>query len=169
MANHAINAKTGRKLSSAIRAKLKPRGIADMHIASKICLKHRAVEREGPCHYWRNLYDGAFVASRTEGFKRIKIVEARRSLLKISPHSASRFVRLRDGVQAESAAIPGAWGNSSSIRRETVRSFRARAMLTGNLGKPRVNPSVVRTTCRCSVIWARCRIRIPPSVRERSG
>ncbi|SPX12771.1 formate dehydrogenase-H subunit alpha [Escherichia coli] len=114
-----------------------------------------------------NLYDKAFVASRTEGFEEYrKIVEGYtpESVEDITGVSASEIRQAaRMYAQAKSAAILWGMGVTQFYQGvETVRSLTSLAMLTGNLGKPHagVNRFVVRTTYRVPAIWARCRIRI---------
>ncbi|STH71294.1 formate dehydrogenase-H subunit alpha [Escherichia coli] len=52
VANHVINAKrNGAKIIVCDPRKIETARIADMHIALKKRLEHRAVECDGPCHY----------------------------------------------------------------------------------------------------------------------
>ncbi|VED10538.1 formate dehydrogenase-H subunit alpha [Escherichia coli] len=73
-----------------------------------------------PCHYEENLYDKAFVASRTEGFEEYrKIVEGYtpESVEDITGVSASEIRQAaRMYAQAKSAAILWGMGVPSSTR-----------------------------------------------------
>lgn len=115
VANHVINAKrNGAKIIVCDPRKIETARIADMHIALKNGSNIALLNAMGHVIIEENLYDKAFVASRTEGFEEYrKIVEAtRRSRLKISPASAPvRFVRRR-GCMPRQKAPPscGAWG-----------------------------------------------------------
>lgn len=119
--NPRINAKrNGAKIIVCDPRKIETARIADMHIALKNGSNIALLNAMGHVIIEENLYDKAFVASRTEGFEEYrKIVEAtRRSRLKISPASAPvRFVR-RHGcmAQAKSAAILWGMGVPSSTR-----------------------------------------------------
>ena len=114
VANHVINAKrNGAKIIVCDPRKIETARIADMHIALKNGSNIALLNAMGHVIIEENLYDKAFVASRTEGFEEYrKIVKAtRRSRLKISPASAPvRFVRRR-GCMPRRKAPPscGAW------------------------------------------------------------
>ncbi|MFO6485574.1 molybdopterin-dependent oxidoreductase [Escherichia coli] len=169
VANRIIDAKrNGAKIIVCDPRKIETARIADMHIALKNGSNIALLNAMGHVIIEENLYDKAFVASRTEGFEEYrKIVEGytRRSRLKISPASAPvRFVRRhRVYCQAKSAAILWGMGVTQFYQGvEDAAFLTSLAMLTGNLGKPHagVNPVRGQTTCRVPAIWARCRIRI---------
>lgn len=114
VANHVINAKrNGAKIIVCDPRKIETARIADMHIALKNGSNIALLNAMGHVIIEENLYDKAFVASRTEGFEEYrKIVEAtRRSRLKISPALAPvRFVRRRGCMPRRKAHLfCGAW------------------------------------------------------------
>ena len=137
VANHVINAKrNGAKIIVCDPRKIETARIADMHIALKNGSNIALLNAMGHVIIEENLYDKAFVASRTEGFEEYrKIVEAtRRSRLKISPASRASEIRqaARMYAQAESAAILWGMGVTQFYQGvETVRSLTSLAMLTG--------------------------------------
>lgn len=114
VANHVINAKrNGAKIIVCDPRKIETARIADMHIALKNGSNIALLNAMGHVIIEENLYDKAFVASRTEGFEeyRKSLKATRRSRLKISPASAPvRFVR-RHGCMPRRKAPPscGAW------------------------------------------------------------
>lgn len=114
VANHVINAKrNGAKIIVCDPRKIETARIADMHIALKNGSNIALLNAMGHVIIEENLYDKAFVASRTEGLKSIvkSLKATRRSRLKISPVSAPvRFVR-RHGCMPRRKAPPscGAW------------------------------------------------------------
>ena len=115
VANHVINAKrNGAKIIVCDPRKIETARIADMHIALKNGSNIALLNAMGHVIIEENLYDKAFVASRTEGFEEYrKIVEGYTpESLQISPASAPvRFVRRR-GCMPRQKAPPscGAWG-----------------------------------------------------------
>ena len=114
-----------------------------MHIALKNGSNIALLNAMGHVIIEENLYDKAFVASRTEGFEEYrKIVEGYtpESVEDITGVSASEIRQAaRMYAQAESAAILWGMGVTQFYQGvETVRSLTSLAMLTGNLGKPQM-------------------------------
>ncbi len=125
------------------------RRIADMHIALKNGSNIALLNAMGHVIIEENLYDKAFVASRTEGFEEYrKIVEGYtpESVEDITGVSASEIRQAaRMYAQAKSAAILWGMGVTQFYQGvETVRSLTSLAMLTGNLGKPHAGVNPVR-------------------------
>uniref|UniRef100_A0A914ZBS7 NADH-ubiquinone oxidoreductase 75 kDa subunit, mitochondrial n=1 Tax=Panagrolaimus superbus TaxID=310955 RepID=A0A914ZBS7_9BILA len=152
-ANHVINAKrNGAKIIVCDPRKIETARIADMHIALKNGSNIALLNAMGHVIIEENLYDKAFVASRTEGFEEYrKIVEGYtpESVEDITGVSASEIRQAaRMYAQAKSAAILWGMGVTQFYQGvETVRSLTSLAMLTGNLGKPHagVNPDIFMT------------------------
>ena len=162
VANHVINAKrNGAKIIVCDPRKIETARIADMHIALKNGSNIALLNAMGHVIIEENLYDKAFVASRTEGFEEYrKIVEGYtpESVEDITGVSASEIRQAaRMYAQAESAAILWGMGVTQFYQGvETVRSLTSLAMLTGNLGKPHagLHPHVAyrgyrSATCGC--------------------
>lgn len=116
VANHVINAKrNGAKIIVCDPRKIETARIADMHIALKNGSNIALLNAMGHVIIEENLYDKAFVASRTEGFEEYrKIVEGYtpESVEDITASAPVRFVRRR-GCMPRRKAPPscGAWGN----------------------------------------------------------
>lgn len=150
VANHVINAKrNGAKIIVCDPRKIETARIADMHIALKNGSNIALLNAMGHVIIEENLYDKAFVASRTEGFEEYrKIVEGYtpESVEDITGVSASEIRQAaRMYAQAESAAILWGMGVTQFYQGvETVRSLTSLAMLTGNLGKPHAGVNPVR-------------------------
>ncbi len=150
VANHVINAKrNGAKIIVCDPRKIETARIADMHIALKNGSNIALLNAMGHVIIEENLYDKAFVASRTEGFEEYrKIVEGYtpESVEDITGVSASEIRQAaRMYAQAKSAAILWGMGVTQFYRGvETVRSLTSLAMLTGNLGKPHAGVNPVR-------------------------
>ncbi len=113
VANHVINAKrNGAKIIVCDPRKIETARIADMHIALKNGSNIALLNAMGHVIIEENLYDKAFVASRTEGFEEYrKIVEGYtpESVEDITGVSASEIRQAaRMYAQAKSAAI--LWG-----------------------------------------------------------
>ncbi len=120
-----------------------------MHIALKNGSNIALLNAMGHVIIEENLYDKAFVASRTEGFEEYrKIVEGYtpESVEDITGVSASEIRQAaRMYAQAKSAAILWGMGVTQFYQGvETVRSLTSLAMLTGNLGKPHAGVNPVR-------------------------
>lgn len=120
-----------------------------MHIALKNGSNIALLNAMGHVIIEENLYDKAFVASRTEGFEEYrKIVEGYtpESVEDITGVSASEIRQAaRMYARAKSAAILWGMGVTQFYRGvETVRSLTSLAMLTGNLGKPHAGVNPVR-------------------------
>ncbi len=119
---------TGRKLSSATRAKLKTARIADMHIALKNGSNIALLNAIGHVIIEEDLYDKSFVASRSEGFEEYrKIVEG------YTPESVEEITGVRAQeiracarmyASAKSAAILWGMGSSPSSTRAWRRCGR---------------------------------------------
>lgn len=150
VANHVINAKrNGAKIIVCDPRKIETARIADMHIALKNGSNIALLNAMGHVIIEENLYDKAFVASRTEGFEEYrKIVEGYtpESVEDITGVSASEIRQAaRMYAQAKSAAILWGMGVTQFYQGvETVRSLTSLAMLTGNLGKPHAGVNPVR-------------------------
>ena len=150
VANHVINAKrNGAKIIVCDPRKNETARIADMHIALKNGSNIALLNAMGHVIIEENLYDKAFVASRTEGFEEYrKIVEGYtpESVEDITGVSASEIRQAaRMYAQAKSAAILWGMGVTQFYQGvETVRSLTSLAMLTGNLGKPHAGVNPVR-------------------------
>lgn len=114
MANHVINAKrNGAKIIVCDPRKIETARIADMHIALKNGSNIALLNAMGHVIIEENLYDKAFVASRTEGFEEYrKIVEGYtpESVEDITGVSASE-IRQAARMYAQRKAPPscGAW------------------------------------------------------------
>ncbi len=114
VANHVIRAKqNGAKIIVCDPRKIETARIADMHIALKNGSNIALLNAMGHVIIEENLYDQAFVATRTEGFEEYrKIVEAiRQNLSKRSPASARRRSVRQQGCTPERKPPPffGAW------------------------------------------------------------
>lgn len=150
VANHVINAKrNGAKIIVCDPRKIETARIADMHIALKNGSNIALLNAMGHVIIEENLYDKAFVASRTEGFEEYrKIVEGYtpESVEDITGVSASEIRQAaRMYARAKSAAILWGMGVTQFYQGvETVRSLTSLAMLTGNLGKPHAGVNPVR-------------------------
>ena len=150
VANHVINAKrNGAKIIVCDPRKIETARIADMHIALKNGSNIALLNAMGHVIIEENLYDKAFVASRTEGFEEYrKIVEGYtpESVEDITGVSANEIRQAaRMYAQAKSAAILWGMGVTQFYQGvETVRSLTSLAMLTGNLGKPHAGVNPVR-------------------------
>lgn len=112
VANHVINAKrNGAKIIVCDPRKIETARIADMHIALKNGSNIALLNAMGHVIIEENLYDKAFVASRTEGFEEYrKIVEGYtpESVEDITGVSASEIRQAaRMYARAKSAAILG--------------------------------------------------------------
>lgn len=121
VANHVINAKrNGAKIIVCDPRKIETARIADMHIALKNGSNIALLNAMGHVIIEENLYDKAFVASRTEGFEEYsKIVEGYtpESVEEITGVSAQEFVRRRGCMPARKAQRScGVWASRSSIR-----------------------------------------------------
>lgn len=150
VANHVINAKrNGAKIIVCDPRKIETARIADMHIALKNGSNIALLNAMGHVIIEENLYDKAFVASRTEGFEEYrKIVEGYtpESVEEITGVSAQEIRQAaRMYASAKSAAILWGMGVTQFYQGvETVRSLTSLAMLTGNLGKPSAGVNPVR-------------------------
>lgn len=168
VANHVINAKrNGAKIIVCDPRKIETARIADMHIALKNGSNIALLNAMGHVIIEENLYDKAFVASRTEGFEEYsKIVEG------YTPESVEEITGVErtgnssggaDVCQREKRSDLVGYGLTQFYQGvETVRSLTSLAMLTGNLGKPSagVNPVRGQNNVQARAIWARCRILI---------
>ncbi|MBZ3661350.1 molybdopterin-dependent oxidoreductase [Salmonella enterica subsp. enterica serovar Kentucky] len=150
VANHVINAKrNGAKIIVCDPRKIETARIADMHIALKNGSNIALLNAMGHVIIEENLYDKAFVASRTEGFEEYsKIVEGYtpESVEEITGVSAQEIRQAaRMYASAKSAAILWGMGVTQFYQGvDTVRSLTSLAMLTGNLGKPSAGVNPVR-------------------------
>ncbi|SQI27798.1 Formate dehydrogenase H, selenocysteine-containing [Salmonella enterica subsp. arizonae] len=115
VANHVINAKrNGAKIIVCDPRKIETARIADMHIALKNGSNIALLNAMGHVIIEENLYDKAFVASRTEGFEEYrKIVEGYNARVRRKRSLAlahRKFVRLRVCMPARKARRScGAW------------------------------------------------------------
>lgn len=149
VANHVIRAKqNGAKIIVCDPRKIETARIADMHIALKNGSNIALLNAMGHVIIEENLYDRAFVATRTEGFEEYrKIVEGYtpESVETITGVSAQEIRRGTDVCRAKTAAILWGMGVTQFYQGvETVRSLTSLAMLTGNLGKAHVGVNPVR-------------------------
>jgi formate dehydrogenase major subunit len=168
VANHVIRAKqNGAKIIVCDPRKIETARIADMHIALKNGSNIALLNAMGHVIIEENLYDQAFVASRTEGFEEYrKIVEGYtpesvEAITGVSAQEIRQAARMYAG--AKTAAILWGMGVTQFYQGvETVRSLTSLAMLTGNLGKAHVGVNPVRgqNNVQGPAIWARCRIPI---------
>lgn len=101
VANHVINAKrNGAKIIVCDPRKIETARIADMHIALKNGSNIALLNAMGHVIIEENLYDKAFVASRTEGFEEYsKIVEG------YTPESVEDHWRERTGNSSGGADV----------------------------------------------------------------
>lgn len=162
VANHVINAKrNGAKIIVCDPRKIETARIADMHIALKNGSNIALLNAMGHVIIEENLYDKAFVASRTEGFEEYrKIVEGYtpesvEEITGVSAQEIRQAARMYAG--AKSAAILWGMGVTQFYQGvETVRSLTSLAMLTGNLGKPSagVNPAMRKSIPPTLRVWA---------------
>ncbi|SUH40362.1 formate dehydrogenase H [Salmonella enterica subsp. enterica] len=168
VANHVINAKrNGAKIIVCDPRKIETARIADMHIALKNGSNIALLNAMGHVIIEENLYDKAFVASRTEGFEEYsKIVEGYtpESVEEITGVSAQEIRQAaRMYASAKSAAILWGMGVTQFYQGvETVRSLTSLAMLTATSASQAraLTRFAARTTFRARAIWARCRILI---------
>ncbi|VEA14137.1 Formate dehydrogenase H, selenocysteine-containing [Salmonella enterica subsp. enterica] len=122
VANHVINAKrNGAKIIVCDPRKIETARIADMHIALKNGSNIALLNAMGHVIIEENLYDQAFVASRTEGFEEYrKIVEGYtpESVEEITGRERTgKSVRRRGCMPARKAQRScGGWASPSSIR-----------------------------------------------------
>ena len=150
VANHVIRAKqNGAKIIVCDPRKIETARIADMHIALKNGSNIALLNAMGHVIIEENLYDQAFVASRTEGFEEYrKIVEGYtpesvEAITGVSAQEIRQAARMYAG--AKTAAILWGMGVTQFYQGvETVRSLTSLAMLTGNLGKAHVGVNPVR-------------------------
>ena len=150
VANHVIRAKqNGAKIIVCDPRKIETARIADMHIALKNGSNIALLNAMGHVIIEENLYDQAFVASRTEGFEEYrKIVEGYtpesvEAITGVSAQEIRQAARMYAG--AKTASILWGMGVTQFYQGvETVRSLTSLAMLTGNLGKAHVGVNPVR-------------------------
>ena len=150
VANHVIRAKqNGAKIIVCDPRKIETARIADMHIALKNGSNIALLNAMGHVIIEENLYDQAFVATRTEGFEEYKKIvegytpESVEAITGVSAQEIRQAARMYAG--AKTAAILWGMGVTQFYQGvETVRSLTSLAMLTGNLGKAHVGVNPVR-------------------------
>ncbi len=150
VANRVIKAKQkGAKIIVCDPRKIETARIADLHLQLHNGSNIALLNAMGHVILEEDLYDRAFVASRTEGLEEYrKIVEGYtpESVEKITGVSAADIRKAaRMYAAAENAAILWGMGVTQFYQGvETVRSLTSLALLTGNLGKPSAGVNPVR-------------------------
>ena len=150
VANHVIRAKqNGAKIIVCDPRKIETARIADMHVALKNGSNIALLNALGHVIIEENLYDQAFVASRTQGFEEYKKIvegytpESVEEITGVCAADIRKAARMYAG--AKNATILWGMGVTQFYQGvETVRSLTSLAMLTGNLGKPHVGVNPVR-------------------------
>ena len=140
VANHVIRAKqNGAKIIVCDPRKIETARIADMHIALKNGSNIALLNAMGHVIIEENLYDQAFVASRTEGFEEYrKIVEGYtpesvEAITGVSAQEIRQAARMYAG--AKTAAILWGMGVTQFYQGvETVRSLTSLALLARQSG-----------------------------------
>lgn len=127
VANHVINAKrNGAKIIVCDPRKIETARIADMHIALKNGSNIALLNAMGHVIIEENLYDKAFVASRTEGFEEYrKIVEGYtpESVEDITASAPVRFVRRRGCMPGRKRRHPVGHGGNPVLSGRGNRAF----------------------------------------------
>ncbi len=150
VANRVIKAKQkGAKIIVCDPRKIETARIADLHLQLHNGSNIALLNAIGHVILEEDLYDHAFVASRTEGLEEYrKIVEGYtpESVEQITGVSAADIRKAaRMYAAAENAAILWGMGVTQFYQGvETVRSLTSLALLTGNLGKPSAGVNPVR-------------------------
>ena len=150
VANHILRAKqNGAKIIVCDPRRIETARIADMHIALRNGSNIALLNAIGHVIIAEQLYDRAFVASRTEGFD-----EYRKIVERYTPESVETITGVSAGEIRQAARLyAGAntatllWGMGVTQfwqGVETVRALTSLAMLTGNLGKAHVGVNPVR-------------------------
>ena len=150
VANHILRAKqNGAKIIVCDPRRIETARIADMHIALRNGSNIALLNAIGHVIIAEQLYDRAFVASRTEGFD-----EYRKIVERYTPESVEAITGVSAGEIRQAARLyAGAntatllWGMGVTQfwqGVETVRALTSLAMLTGNLGKAHVGVNPVR-------------------------
>ncbi len=150
VANHILRAKqNGAKIIVCDPRRIETARIADMHIALRNGSNIALLNAIGQVIIAEDLYDRAFVATRTEGFDEYrKIVESYtpesvEAITGVSAREIRQAARLYAG--AETATLLWGMGVTQFWQGvETVRALTSLAMLTGNLGKAHVGVNPVR-------------------------
>ena len=150
IANHVINAKrNGAKIIVCDPRRIETARIADMHLALNNGSNIALLNAIGQVIIAENLYDKAFVASRSEGFDEYRRIvagyppEAVEEITGISAQDIRQCARLY--ATAKTATILWGMGVTQFYQGvETVRALTSLAILTGNLGKPHVGVNPVR-------------------------
>ena len=150
VANHILRAKqNGANIIVCDPRRIETARIADMHIALRNGSNIALLNAIGHVIITENLYDRAFVATRTEGFDAYhQIVERYKpesveAITGVSAREIRQAARLYAG--AKTATLLWGMGVTQFWQGvETVRALTSLAMLTGNLGKAHVGVNPVR-------------------------
>ena len=150
VANHILRAKqNGAKIIVCDPRRIETARIADMHIALRNGSNIALLNAIGHVIIAEQLYDRAFVASRTEGFDEYREIverytpESVESITGVSAGEIRQAARLYAG--ANTATLLWGMGVTQFWQGvETVRALTSLAMLTGNLGKAHVGVNPVR-------------------------
>ena len=150
VANHILRAKqNGANIIVCDPRRIETARIADMHIALRNGSNIALLNAIGHVIITENLYDRAFVATRTEGFDAYRQIverykpESVEAITGVSAREIRQAARLYAG--AKTATLLWGMGVTQFWQGvETVRALTSLAMLTGNLGKAHVGVNPVR-------------------------
>ncbi len=150
VANHILRAKqNGARIIVCDPRRIETARIADMHIALRNGSNIALLNAIGHVIITENLYDRAFVATRTEGFDAYRQIverytpESVEAITGVSAREIRQAARLYAG--AKTATLLWGMGVTQFWQGvETVRALTSLAMLTGNLGKAHVGVNPVR-------------------------
>jgi len=150
VANHILRAKqNGARIIVCDPRRIETARIADMHIALRNGSNIALLNAIGHVIIAENLYDRAFVTTRTEGFDAYRQIverykpESVEAITGVSAREIRQAARLYAG--AKTATLLWGMGVTQFWQGvETVRALTSLAMLTGNLGKAHVGVNPVR-------------------------